>query len=103
VQDWRTHYGELLDGIAGAVRDVPDLDLTAELITHRFTPGSKEVLMGWYPRTKLEMDEESRTRRHGKFGAVKYVYPAGLMAELRSWFHTEIAERLPAGRILYWT
>jgi spore photoproduct lyase len=33
VPDWRTHYGELLDDIADAVQDVPDLDLTAELIT----------------------------------------------------------------------
>ncbi|WP_229070110.1 spore photoproduct lyase family protein [Actinoplanes sp. DH11] len=103
VPDWRTHYGALLDGIAGAVGGVPGLDLTAELITHRFTPGSKEVLLGWYPRTRLEMDEESRSRKHGKFGAVKYVYPADTMAELRTWFHEEIAARLPSCRVLYWT
>ena len=63
---------------------MPDLDLTAELITHRFTPGSKEVLLGWYPRTRLEMDEEVAHRKHGKFGAVKYVYPRELMTELRT-------------------
>ncbi|MEU8819077.1 spore photoproduct lyase family protein [Actinoplanes sp. NPDC048796] len=103
VPDWRAHYGDLLDGIAAAVGDVPGLDLTAELITHRFTPGSKEVLLSWYPRTKLEMDEESRSRKHGKFGALKYVYPPETMAELRSWFHAEIAARLTAARILYWT
>ena len=61
------------------------------------------MLLGWYPRTKLEMDEASRSRKHGKFGAVKYVYPAGAMAELRSWFHGEIAERLPSCRVLYRT
>ena len=103
VPDWRTSYGDLLDDIADAVRDVPQLDLTAELITHRFTPGSKEVLLDWYPHTKLEMDEATRSRKHGKFGAVKYVYPAATMAELRSWFYREIAERLPSCRILYWT
>jgi spore photoproduct lyase len=103
VPDWEQHYGLLLDQVAAAVAGVPDLDLTAELITHRFTPGSKEVLLGWYPRTKLEMDEESRSRKHGKYGAVKYVYPADTMAALRGWFHTEIAARLPSCRILYWT
>jgi spore photoproduct lyase len=103
VPDWQAHYGELLDDIADAVRGVPGLDLTAELITHRFTPGSKEVLLGWYPRTKLQMDEASRSRKHGKFGAVKYVYPEAEMTELRSWFHREIAERLPYCRVLYWT
>jgi spore photoproduct lyase len=94
---------QLLSDIADAVRDVPQLDLTAELITHRFTPGSKDVLLGWYPHTKLAMDEASRSRKHGKFGAVKYVYPAAMMAELRSLFCDQIAERLPSCRILYWT
>jgi spore photoproduct lyase len=103
VPDWRTHYGRLLDDVAVALAGVPGLDLTAELITHRFTPGSKEVLLGWYPRTKLEMDEESRSRKHGKFGAVKYVYRPETMTELRTWFSTEIDRRLPACRILYWT
>jgi spore photoproduct lyase len=103
VPDWPEHYGHLLDLVAQAVDGVPGLDLTAELITHRFTPGSKEVLLGWYPRTKLEMDEEQRTRKHGKFGAVKYVYPREMMADLRSWFEAEIARRLPQCRVLYWT
>ncbi|GAB2621533.1 spore photoproduct lyase [Paractinoplanes abujensis] len=103
VDGWREHYGELLDAVAAAVDGVPGLDLTAELITHRFTPGSKEVLLGWYPRTRLEMDEETRSRKRGKFGAVKYVYPPDVMASLRGWFSSEIAARLPACRILYWT
>jgi spore photoproduct lyase len=103
VADWRTHYGELLGDLAEAVGDVPGLDLTAELITHRFTPGSKEVLLDWYPRTKLEMDEAARSRKQGKFGAVKYVYPSATMTELKSWFYAEIAERLPYCRVLYWT
>ena len=82
---------------------VPDLDLTAELITHRFTPGSKDVLMGWYPQTQLEMDESTRTSKRGKFGGVKHVYPKDVMKELRGWFEGAIAERLPACRVLYWT
>ncbi|MEV6632154.1 spore photoproduct lyase family protein [Actinoplanes sp. NPDC051470] len=49
------------------------------------------------------MDESARTRKPGKFGAVKYVYPADRMAELRSWFTGAISERLPACRVLYWT
>jgi len=103
LPDWREHYGHLLDLVEQAVDGVPDLDLTAELITHRFTPGSKEVLMGWYPRTKLEMDEAQRTQKRGKFGGVKYVYPKDVMSELRSWFEGELAARLPSCRVLYWT
>jgi spore photoproduct lyase len=100
---WQDHYDHLLALIEEATAGVPELDLTAELITHRFTPGSKEVLLGWYPRTRLEMDESLRRRKHGRFGAVKYVYPHEVMAELRSWFEEELARRLPQCRILYWT
>lgn len=103
LPEWREHYGHLLDLVEQAVDGVPGLDLTAELITHRFTPGSKEVLLGWYPRTKLEMDEAQRTSKRGKFGALKYVYPKEVMRELRTWFEAELAGRLPQCRVLYWT
>lgn len=103
LPDWREEYGAMLDLVAAELDGVPDLDLTAELITHRFTPGSKEVLMGWYPRTQLEMDESSRTSKRGKFGGVKHVYPKELMRELRGWFEGALAARLPACRVLYWT
>jgi spore photoproduct lyase len=103
VAGWQQEYAALFDAVAAATDDVPDLDLTTELITHRFTPKSKEVLMGWYPRTQLEMDEDLRRQKRGKFGSVKHVYPAPLMREMRSWFEAALTERLPAARVLYWT
>jgi spore photoproduct lyase len=103
VEGWREHYGALLDDVAAALAGVPGLDLTVELITHRFTPNSKSVLEGWYPATKLEMDEEVRTLKRTKFGSEKYVYPRRVMTELRSFFEEAIADRLPSARILYWT
>ncbi len=63
VDGWREGYGRLLDDVVAAVDGIRDLDLTVELITHRFTPASKDVLLGWYPRTKLEMDDDSRSHR----------------------------------------
>ena len=103
VDDWQAAYGQLLDDTAAALAEVPDLDLTTELITHRFTPASKDVLLSWYPRTKLEMDESARSQKRSKFGGVKYVYPRPLMAQMRSWFEQELAHRLPASTMLYWT
>lgn len=103
LPDWQEQYGSLLDLVAAEIDGVRDLDLTAELITHRFTPGSKEVLLGWYPRTQLEMDEDQRTAKRGKFGGVKHVYPKDVMRELRGWFENALAARLPACRVLYWT
>ena len=49
------------------------------------------------------MDEEQRTTKRGKFGAVKHVYPKDTMTELRSWFTGAVDERLPGARLLYWT
>ena len=37
VVDWREAYGQLLDDVATALDGVAGLDLTAEIITHRFT------------------------------------------------------------------
>nr|WP_231503161.1 hypothetical protein [Blastococcus sp. URHD0036] len=101
VEGWREEYGALLDDVAAVLP--PGADLTVECITHRFTPGSKETLLDWYPRTRLEMDESRRTTKRGKFGAVKHVYPKETMAELRSWFERELPARLPSARLLYWT
>ncbi|GAB7192323.1 spore photoproduct lyase [Kineococcus sp. NUM-3379] len=103
VEDWRGQYAALLENAAAELAGAPGLDLTVECITHRFTPRSKDVQLGWYPRTKLDLDEETRARKRGKFGAVKYVYDAGTMRELRTWFAGALERLLPAARPLYWT
>jgi spore photoproduct lyase len=100
---WQERYGRLLDDVAAATADVPGLDLTTEVITHRFTPKSREVLLDWYPRTKLEMDPEKRATKRGKYGSTKHVYPASTMDEVRAWFAEQTAERLPGARQLYLT
>src|SRR5829696_6346697 len=79
IEGWREEYGALLDAVAAVLP--AGTDLTVECITHRFTPGSKETLLDWYPRTKLEMDESRRTTKRGRFGSVKHVYPKETMAE----------------------
>jgi spore photoproduct lyase len=105
VDGWRDHYAALLDDARRALP--PDLpaggELTVELITHRFTAGSKRVLEGWYPNSALEMDEAARDEKRTKFGSAKYVYPAAAMREMRAWFTAEVAARWPRARVLYWT
>jgi spore photoproduct lyase len=103
LPDWRSEYDALFARVERATRDIPGVDLSVELITHRFTPGSKDVLLGWYPATKLEMDEGARSVKRTKFGSTKYVYPKETMKELRGFFEERVAARLPAARILYWT
>jgi spore photoproduct lyase len=93
----------LLAAAARAVEGIDPLDMTAELITHRFTPGSKEVLLQWYPRTTLDLQEDARTQKRTKFGGFKYVYPKDAMNEMRAFFENTLAAILPRARILYWT
>lgn len=101
IENWHNRYTQILDD-AQAALDF-DCDLTWELITHRFTPGSKNVLLSWYRATSLEMEEGNRVEKRNKFGGVKYVYPKEQMKEMRPWFEREIEARFPASKILYWT
>lgn len=103
VEGWREEYSALLLAVAEALKGLDGVNLTAELITHRFTPGSKEVLLGWYPKTTLDLREEARTEKRNKFGGFKYVYPKDSMGEMKAWFYGAIAEVLPGCKVLYWT
>ncbi len=103
VEGWREEYRSLFTAVAAAIEGIDGVDLTAELITHRFTPSSKEVLVGWYPTSTLDLREEGRSEKRTKFGGFKYVYPKDSMGEMREFFEGTIGELLPGVRILYWT
>ena len=100
---WRAAYAGLIDDVATTLAGLPTTDLTVELITHRYTPGSKAMLQSWYPGSGLDMSENNRAEKRTKFGSIKHVYDVVIMRELRSFFEAEIAQRLPSARILYWT
>ena len=101
IDDWQMHYDRLFDQINEALDF--DCDLTFELISHRFTPGSKDVLQTWYPQSKLDMDEEKRSVKRNKFGGIKYVYDTDTMKTMKRFFEGEIQRRFPTAKILYWT
>ena len=103
VAEWQAGYDDLFARTAAALAGIPDLDLTAELITHRFTPTSKTVLQDWYPGSDLDLDEQARSRKLTKFGSTKYVYPAETMRHLRTTLTDAIRTHLPMARVLYWT
>ncbi|GAB2779617.1 spore photoproduct lyase [Hymenobacter luteus] len=98
---WQDEYRHLLDRLA-ATLDFP-CDLTAECITHRFTPGSKEVLLQWYPNTSLDLEEATRAVKRNKFGGTKFVYQPTDMRTLKEFFYQEWQQRFPNAPILYWT
>ena len=100
---WRDDYALLLHQTAAALDSIADVDLTVELITHRFTEASRSTQLAWYPHTKLDLDVTTRAAKRSKFGGTKYVYPAPLMREMRTWFDEQIDATLPQARTLYWT
>jgi spore photoproduct lyase len=101
IPGWEEAYGDLFDQLQSNLNF--DCDLTFELISHRFTPGSKDVLMEWYPNTSLDMEESTRATKRNKFGGTKFVYTREQMQLLKSFFETEVKTRFPNAKILYWT
>ena len=77
--------------------------LTFELIQHRFTKPAKKVIEQRYPNTKLEMDEEKRRYKWGRYGIGKYVYPKDEETELRETIEDYIHTYFPESTIEYFT
>ncbi len=100
-EGWQSAYADMLSRLRRTL-NFP-VDLTFELITHRFTPGSKEILLDWYPNTSLDFDEERRAKKRNKFGSHKFVYPREQMQELKAWFFQSIADEFPEAEVLYFT
>jgi spore photoproduct lyase len=103
AEGWQQAYGDLIDDAGAILAGLDTLDPTVELITHRYTAGSKAVLDSWYPGSALDMSGANRTTKRTKFGSEKQVYDAGTMRTLRAFFERRIAEALPRARVLYWT
>jgi spore photoproduct lyase len=100
---WQQAFGELIDLVATTFGDILGPDLTVELITHRFTAGSKAVLQSWYPGSALDMSGQDRVTKRTRFGSEKQVYDTDTMRALRGFFEHRIGDALPNARILYWT
>ena len=100
-EGWRDSYTQLFEEIAAALDF--ECDLTFELITHRFTAKSKQVLNEWYPNSELDMQMNSRTTKRNKFGGIKYVYDKDTTQALRSFFEEKTEQTFPNAKILYWT
>ena len=100
---WEEAYAWLLDCVAEALLPCPGGDLTVELITHRFTAGSRATLTSWYPGSSLDMSSTRRAEKRTKFGSVKHVYDAPTMKLVRQFFEEALGAKLPSARLLYFT
>ncbi len=78
-------------------------NLSFELIQHRFTKPAKKVIQQRYSNTKLEVDEEKRKYKWGRYGIGKYVYQKDDEATLEVTIRGYIHEYFPDAEIQYFT
>ncbi|WP_226582305.1 spore photoproduct lyase [Halobacillus litoralis] len=102
-EDWKEGYKELFEQLQDKLPDYATKDLTFELIQHRFTKPAKRVIQKNYPMTKLEMDEEKRKYKWGKYGIGKYVYQKEEQEEMKSVLGGYIEQYFPEASLEYFT
>ncbi|WP_307395572.1 spore photoproduct lyase [Bacillus horti] len=100
---WKEGYEELFVKLDQELGQEEREDLTFELIMHRFTKTAKRVILERYPKTKLEMDEESRKYKWGRYGRGKYVYQNEEADELNQFVRDQITRYFPQAKIEYFT
>jgi spore photoproduct lyase len=101
--DWEQGYEELFQRLSDALNGIDTNGLTFELIQHRFTKPAKNVIMKRYPKTKLEMDEEKRKYKWGRYGIGKYVYPTEEAKSLEDTIRGLAKTYFPESEVQYFT
>lgn len=102
-EGWEEGYATLIDKLYNTLPAEATHDLTFEMIQHRFTKTAKNIIEKRYPKTKLEMDEEKRKYKWGKYGKGKYVYKDEQATALREFITEQIFEKFPQAKIEYFT
>ncbi|MEC0230888.1 spore photoproduct lyase [Paenibacillus alba] len=102
-EGWEDGYATLLERLYKELPSEAATDLTFEMIQHRFTRTAKNIIQKRYPKTKLEMDEEKRKYKWGKYGRGKYVYPDEQANALREFITEQIFDKFPQAKIEYFT
>ncbi|WP_078427058.1 spore photoproduct lyase [Alkalihalobacterium alkalinitrilicum] len=102
-EGWQEGYKKLFITLNETLPLEAKKDVTFELIQHRFTKPAKRVIEKNYPMTKLELDEEKRKYKWGKYGIGKYVYQTDEQEQLKETLYGYIHEYFPDAKIEYFT
>ena len=101
--DWKEGYRILFEKLQDKLPDYATKDLTFELIQHRFTKPAKRVIQKNYPMSKLEMDEEKRKYKWGRYGIGKYVYQKDEQQDMKDTLGGYIEQYFPEASLEYFT
>jgi len=103
-ENWQKDYEFLLNTLQSRLgAKLSQRVLSFELIQHRFTKTAKELILQRYPETKLDMAEESRMLKWGRYGRYKFVYKKEEGEEMKEFFSRMILEKFPQADIKYFT
>ncbi|RLQ97354.1 spore photoproduct lyase [Falsibacillus albus] len=100
---WEDGYRDLFERLEGELSKEAKEDLTFELIQHRFTKPAKRVIQKNYPMTKLELDEEKRRYKWGRYGIGKYIYPKDEEQKMKDVLGGYIEKYFPKAKLEYFT
>lgn len=103
-EGWKEQYSDLFDNLRQSLSSMSSSEpVTFELIQHRFTAVAKSHILQRFPGTKLDLDEEGRVLKWGRFGRYKYVYPRETARDMKEYIQKLIMENFPDARIVYFT
>lgn len=98
---WQEEYAKLLEALDAQLPKEARLDLTFELISHRFTKRAKNNILDLFPESTLPMDESERKLKYGQFGYVKYIYQPEVMKEMKDFIESRLSSIFPQAKIEY--
>ncbi|GAB6138594.1 spore photoproduct lyase [Halanaerobaculum tunisiense] len=96
---WQEDYSQLLNQLQQELVNPQDERLTFELIMHRFSTRSKNLIEKRFPNSQLELNKDKY--HHKGFG--KYVYPEEQATELKEFITAKINELFPKAEVEYFT
>ncbi|KOP82985.1 spore photoproduct lyase [Bacillus sp. FJAT-21945] len=102
-EGWEEGYYHMFERLEKELPPEGKEDLTFEFIQHRFTKPAKRVIEKNYPMTKLELDEEKRRYKWGKYGIGKYIYQKEEEEDLKSYLFEYMKKFFPNAKLEYFT
>ncbi|MBH5318359.1 spore photoproduct lyase [Paenibacillus sp. GSMTC-2017] len=98
---WKQDYLELIEKLHERIGAAEVNDLEFELIQHRFTKVAKNTILKRYPKSKLDMDEENRQLKWGRYGRYKYVYKKEQAVTMEQLLRQLISDHFPTAKVSY--
>jgi len=103
-ENWKEEYHALFQKLRSRLgENLCREELSFELIQYRYTSAAKDLILRRFPATRLDMNDESRSLKWGRFGRYKYVYQKEQAREIKEYFTALIEDTFPNASIKYFT